>query len=111
MRIAFGEPLYLKDAGKCPVCLKFLTGAAPTTNNREEPVWSPKVGDYSICMYCSTILRFEFNSQYKEADREDLLELQKNQPETFELLSKMVVAAQQMVAERRRKQKGKHRSH
>lgn len=38
---------------KCPACREVLDGVTDPTSNK-----TPKVGDYSICAYCATVLVF-----------------------------------------------------
>jgi hypothetical protein len=111
VRITFGEDQHLPTAGSCPVCQCQLTGALPTTNNREQAKWTPIPGDYSICVYCGTPLRFEMDLQYKVATRDDLKELQDAQPDTFALMEKMIVAANQLIEDRRKERREKRRWH
>jgi predicted nucleic-acid-binding Zn-ribbon protein len=111
MQIIFGEDQHIPEAGTCPVCGNRLTGALPATNNRGEEKWSPTPGDYSVCVYCGTTLRFEMNLQYRVATRDDLKELLDVQPDTFAVIEKIIAVAHLAIEDRRKERRDKRRWH
>jgi hypothetical protein len=111
VEITLGPDKHLPTAGSCPVCKVKLTGALPTTNNREEPNWTPKAGDFTVCVYCGAVLRFEMDLQYTVATRDGLNELRDQQPDTFAMMEKAIDAAHKVIEDRRRKRQKKRRWH
>lgn len=51
----------------CPVCNALLNMATSVTGNV-----APEPGDFSVCVFCAAILRFEEGLKYVEAKTEDL---------------------------------------
>ena len=86
-------------AAPCPSCGKELDGCTSFTGQQ-----TPSGGDFSVCLYCSTILRFTAGLGLSSASTSDLVELMVDQPEMFTLLAKIQTATQLCRAE---KAKGK----
>lgn len=108
MEIHMGPSRYLDEAGECPVCHCHLDGYGAVSTEPTED-WDPKPGDYTVCLKCATVLRYEIGMQYSQATRDDLKELQEHQPECFTMLSKLIWAASQCASQRRGEKRMKGR--
>lgn len=62
------------DASPCPVCNAKLDAATCASQAGR----SPRPGDITVCLYCATILVFNPDLSHREADVNDLMELQKD---------------------------------
>lgn len=67
---------------ECPVC--YSPNDAFTSALNENRV--PQKGDIAICAYCTSVLEIDENLQCSVASQETLDQLQKDDPETFELI-------------------------
>jgi hypothetical protein len=99
MDIWLGEPLRLTEAPECPVCHAGLSGVTATEKGR-----LPNSGDFSICAYCCTVLRFGLGlTTLAVATPDELRMLYDCQPETFAALEVLVAASREVRADRQRK--------
>jgi uncharacterized protein with PIN domain len=76
----------IKGNLNCPVCNSMLDGV---TNIENEDVL-PENGDFSVCLYCNTILQFETDDtgfKYKKVSIEELKTLQLENPTFFNQLA------------------------
>jgi hypothetical protein len=85
----------------CPQCGHRLDGITPAALNRL-PAPFPDEGDFSVCMYCGSVLRFESNGKLHKATPDDLAELINNDPKAFTLIQTVTVAAKMASDDRRR---------
>jgi hypothetical protein len=61
----------------CPVCHHLIdTASLISEESRMEKPRPPKEGDFSLCLYCATILRFDADLQHRRAAESELLELE-----------------------------------
>lgn len=105
--ITLGPDTYLKRAPSCPVCRTRLNGTMSVKPGRcEAGPADPKPGHFTVCAYCTTVLRYEIGLQLREATPSDLRELYDNRPELFALLEKLVVATRQVRTNARRSKAG-----
>lgn len=56
---------------RCPTCSVALSGAG----NADGEQGAPKPGDFSICVYCTTFLRYTEELGLREATKPDLAEM------------------------------------
>jgi len=75
------------EALKCPECGAHNDGAAPVDGG----TYSPKKDDISLCMYCGSINLFNDDLTIRPIPSELLLEIKKNEPETYETLMSAVI--------------------
>lgn len=66
----------------CPTCGRRLNAASAADGS---PV-RPKLGDFSVCIGCARILRFDEEREPVLAVADDLAELAAEEPETLQLL-------------------------
>lgn len=64
----------LKDKHKCPTCGAILNAGFPMSATGS----FPKANDVTICGYCSSILQYNPDLSYREADLEALKKESKN---------------------------------
>jgi hypothetical protein len=69
----------------CPVCGKMLDAAKSL-----ETGGRPKANDFSICLYCSSVLRFRPDMVLERITTQDLRDLFENDPRGLVLLVKAV---------------------
>jgi hypothetical protein len=67
---------------KCPKCGASLDAVSPVGDKEA----TPSEGDFSICGYCGTFLRFGEDLQIKTADNTDLNELFQDNPHVYRAL-------------------------
>jgi hypothetical protein len=88
----------LKGQLDCPVCYNTLDGAT----SPENPESSPSPGDFSICLYCQTILQYEADGddglKFKKVSMEELQLLHIEDPDTFNGLAQAQDMARQIQA-------------
>ena len=101
------KPVYLSEfhyqQSDCPACGHRLDGL--TLVGLEKPTrddWTPSKDCFSICVYCTAILRFQTKTQLRTADSQEIIDLLSNAPEVFSLLQSLVAAAIQFRRERQR---------
>jgi len=70
------------DLQYCPSCKHELDAATSADDSPREL----KKGDFSLCMYCGEILRFEENLKLKVANQDDMEELLDDSIETYDQL-------------------------
>jgi hypothetical protein len=103
--IYFGKGVYVPQ-GQCPVCQALLDGVTKISTKRVEDD-NPCEGDFSVCIYCGSMLRFGIGLTLYEVTRQDLKQLLDEDPEVFKLLQRANAAAKQAITDRRRQ---RHRS-
>jgi hypothetical protein len=82
----------------CPVCKAKLDAVTILTS----PKGTPEPGDFSICLYCGTVLRFGASLRVREAMAGEIQQLQDTEPKIFEALQKVIAAAKQRILEAKR---------
>lgn len=70
-------------ATTCPNCGRKLDAATSTRLGRQRP----KPGDFSLCIGCAAVLRFDEELEPVLALPDDLLELHREDPEAFRHLA------------------------
>ncbi len=73
---------------ECPVCHGYLDAAGPITNAKVQP----KPGDYSLCINCGALLRFDPGMRLQVVPDDDLLELPKGDVERLRRVQEMIQA-------------------
>jgi hypothetical protein len=106
MRVKFGPDMHLTPGSKCPVCELKLDGA--TVVGSSEGKVLPVAGDFSVCIYCATLLCFGVDLQLAVATPDELRELHGTQPDKLALLNKLQQAVLMRILEARRKNFGKN---
>lgn len=96
MKIFIGQKGYVPQTGLCPVCRANLDAASSLTSE-PEPFSPPKPGDFTICLICSTLLRFNYALHVEEATPEGLRELHDKEPEQFAIVSAALAAARERL--------------
>ena len=71
-------------AQHCPACNKELDA---TTSIQDESLL-PKPGNLSICFYCGDMSEFDDNLDLRSLSQEQKAEIKKEDPETWDLLTK-----------------------
>jgi hypothetical protein len=74
--------------------------AVTILNNEGKP--QPVPGDYTVCLYCATMLRFKIDLSVRVVTREDLKELLDEEPKQFALLQEAMNVVNQWRVERKR---------
>lgn len=72
---------------KCPSCEAVLDGAANMAANERE---RPSPGDFSVCMYCATILIFDDNLELQTASSNALEQLEPGQLEAITKMQELI---------------------
>jgi len=90
---------YRMKEAKCPRCGRVMDGATNCTGDG-----APSAGDFTVCFYCATILRFGFALQLEMPARADFEELMRQPPETLFTLGKI----QHLVRARARERAGRN---
>jgi hypothetical protein len=80
---------------RCPGCGKMLDGVTNLTGQD-----MPADGDFSVCMYCCTILRYTRDLNLEKAAVSDLRFLMTEQPKTYNWLLKIRDAARSCMVQR-----------
>lgn len=71
------ESTMLKTNPLCPKCKSDLSGASNVSPGRV----APRDGDITVCIYCSTVLKFvEALSELKCVSDEEINQIEKEQP-------------------------------
>ena len=75
----FGGSSYRVEGGRCPACHARLDAA---TDCGGEPR-RPREGDFTLCLYCASILRLASGEDLLPATEEDLEMLRRDAEETY----------------------------
>lgn len=65
----------------CPYCNKKLDACSNMTGED-----GPDDGDFTLCLYCAAVLRFNNDLTIRPATRDDMFQFSVEQPELFNLL-------------------------
>lgn len=83
----------------CQCCGKKLDGAS----SLQDETAVPSPGDFSICLYCGTILEYEEGFFLHVASDESLSRLNSEEPEVYQQLIQVQLVIKQMILEKKAK--------
>jgi hypothetical protein len=97
MKILLGASRPIAADPRCPCCTALLTGITPAGRRGNEPAKLPNPGDWTVCIYCSEILRFGEGLALQKPTPAEMLTLE---ADDMEMLDTMVQIVKAMVADR-----------
>ena len=81
----------------CPCCGKKLDGATELSGDEA----TPQAGDFSICLYCGTILEYEEGFFLHVASDESLSRLNSAEPEVYQQMMQVQIVIKRMILKKK----------